>query len=96
MNKKDFQNPEILQVLKVDRMKDIHLLFDQYYISLVLFAEQNIHDREWVEDMVQDFYVRLWADNYLLKISNRVLISYLFVSVRNACFTFQYKKDTLR
>lgn len=95
MNKKTVFDERILQILRTDKIAGVRLLFDRYYIPLVLWGEQFLHDRAKAEDVVQDFFVRLWEDDYLLKISAPVLSSYLFTAVRNACITLQNKKDTL-
>lgn len=96
MNKRAVSDEEILQMLHTDKMTGVRLLFERYYVPLVLWGEQFLHDRAKAEDVVQDFFVRLWEDNYLLKISAPALSSYLFTAVRNACLTLQNKKDTLR
>ncbi len=95
MNKKIVSDEKILQMLRVNKMNGIHLLFVRYYLPLVLWGEQFLHDRAKAEDVVQDFFVRLWEDNYLWNISPRALSSYLFTAVRNACLTLQNKKDSL-
>lgn len=95
MNKKTVFDERILQMLRTDKIAGVRMLFDRYYIPLVLWGEQFLHDRAKAEDVVQDFFVRLWEDDYLLKISAPVLSSYLFTAVRNACITIQNKKDTL-
>lgn len=48
------------------------------------------------EDLVQEFFVRLWEDDYLKHIEEKALSSYLFSSVRNSCYTYTHKKDVLR
>lgn len=96
MNKNTVFDEKILLTLRADKMAGVRLLFDRYYVPLVLWGEQFLHDRAKAEDVVQDFFVRLWEDDYLLKISAPVLSSYLFTAVRNACLTLQNKKDTLR
>lgn len=72
------------------------MLFGRYYRSLVIYADHFLHDRYMAEDLVQEFFVRLWEDSYLSKVPESGLASYLFTSVRNACLTFQTKKDVLK
>ncbi len=48
------------------------------------------------EDLVEELFVRLWEDNYLTNIEEKALVSYLFSSVRNSCYTYMHKKDVLR
>lgn len=86
----------IIHRLTVNNTEGIHLLFDRYYSSLVLYADRFLHDRHTSEDVVQEFFVRLWEDGYLRKVPASGLSSYLFISVKNACLTFQTRKDVLR
>lgn len=87
---------EIIQIIGSDKTKAIRLLFDHYYQSLVLYAERYLRDSQKAEDIVQEFFVRLWEDNYLAKVSVTGLTSYLFIAVRNSCLVSQNKKDILR
>ena len=41
------------------------MLFDRYYRPLVLYAGSLIDDDTMAEDLVQEFFVRLWEDDYL-------------------------------
>lgn len=72
------------------------MLFDRYYRPLVLYAGSLIDDYTMAEDLVEELFVRLWEDNYLTNIEEKALVSYLFSSVRNSCYTYMHKKDVLR
>ena len=87
---------EIIRILKHDKTKGIQLLFDHYYHALVVYADHFLKDQHQAEDIVQEFFVRLWEDDYLQKVPAGGLVSYLFTAVRNACFTARHKKDVLR
>lgn len=87
---------EIITTLKQNKSKGIRLLFNRYYHALVVYAEQIIRDNQHAEDLVQDFYVRLWEDNYLQQVSAGGLASYMYTAVRNSCITRQTRKDILR
>ncbi len=63
-------------------------IFNYYYSSLCAFALQYLHDREAVEDLVQDFFVAVWLDAHRMQISTS-LKSYLFAGVKNRCLDFQ-------
>lgn len=84
---------DILQCFKMDRKQGIQVLFGRYYRPLVFFADEFVHSLSTAEDIVQDFFIRLWTDNYLEKLLPSVLSSYLFTSVRNACYTYVHRKD---
>ena len=62
-------------------------IFHYYYSSLCAFSMQFLHDRNAVEDLVQDFFVTLWLDTTGRTI-NSSLKSYLFAGVRNRCLDF--------
>lgn len=84
---------EILQRFKTNRQDGVQLLFGRYYRPLVLYADDFVHSLSTAEDIVQEFFIRLWTDDYLKNLAPRTLSSYLFTSVRNACYTHGHRKD---
>lgn len=82
--------------MRKDKTIGIQRLFDRYYRPLVLFADEFLKDRSAAEDLVQDFFVKLWEDDYLLKVTASTLGSYLYSAVRNRAISFLQKKDVLR
>ena len=87
---------KILTALSADKREGVRLLFERYYRPLVLFAGELLEDQVEAEDIVQDFFVNLWEDDYLLRIKANALSSYMFVSVRNRCYTHLRRNDILR
>lgn len=87
---------DILDRFTKNRKEGIRMLFDRYYRPLVLYAGTLISDDTMAEDLVQEFFVRLWEDDYLERIESKVLSSYLFSSVRNSCYTYLHKNDVMR
>ena len=73
---------DILDRFTKNRKDGIRVLFDRYYRPLVLYAGTLISDDTMAEDLVQEFFVRLWEDDYLERIESKALSSYLFSSVR--------------
>jgi len=68
------------------------LLFHFYYPGLVVYATQFTTDRMEAEEIVQDFFVRLWQRHQQL-IPTDSLKSYLFLSVKNGCLNYlKHKK----
>ena len=57
-------------------------LYDRFYNELVLWADTILNDMGEAEDLVQDFFVRLWEKKLNENLVERVR-SYLYVSVRN-------------
>lgn len=88
-------NDIIIDVLKEDKTKGIHLLFSRYYHPLVVFAGHFLKDKNKADDIVQELFVRLWEDDHLQHIPIGSLASYLHAAVRNACLTYKSKKDVL-
>ena len=58
------------------------LLFRFYYPGLVTFASQIVLDSTEAEEIVQDFFVKLWAGRKEIK-KSETLKSYFFTSVKN-------------
>lgn len=87
---------EIITLIKQDKDAGIRELFNRYYKPLVLFADEFLKDSGVAEDLVQEFYVRLWEDEYLKNVFPSALSSYLFASVRNSCIKYGIKKDVLK
>ena len=84
---------EILELFQTDRARGLRLLFERYYRPLVLYADEQLDSLPLAEDVVQEFFVRLWEDDYLCRLLPRALSSYLFTSVRNACYTQRRRKE---
>lgn len=62
----------------------IDLLYLTHYTPLVLWADTLLHDMTQSEDVVQDFFVRLWEKGIYLTLKEETLKAYLYTSVRNA------------
>jgi len=76
----------------IDRLKNndvtaFELLFRFYYSGLVVFASQFTFDLHESEDIVQNFYIRLWEKRSNIK-STDSLKSYFYQSVKNSCLNF--------
>ncbi len=73
--------------IRNDNEKAFEKLFCNYYGHLCLFASQLLQDDVSAEEIVQDFFVKLWEKRKLLTIETSVK-SYLFQSVKNLCLNF--------
>jgi RNA polymerase sigma-70 factor, ECF subfamily len=58
------------------------VVFTSYYSGLCAYVTQIIHNRQAAEDIVQDFFVRLWFNPGFLE-HTLSLKSYFFSSVKN-------------
>lgn len=79
-----------------DDEKAFEKLFHHYYGHLCLFASRILHDDISAEEIVQDFFVKLWEKRHQLSIETSVK-NYLFRSIKNLCLNLiQHNKIKLR
>ncbi|TKG96890.1 RNA polymerase sigma-70 factor [Puteibacter caeruleilacunae] len=78
--------------------KDFEILFKRYYPRMCSYAFTILKDSELSEDIVSEFFLKLWDRYHILRISGSVS-SYLFQSVRNDCINYltreKYNKNTV-
>lgn len=74
---------QICTTWKADKMKGMELLFHVYYKPLVAWASTFLHDMNKSEDLVQEFFVKLWEKSLLDILRPDTMKSYLFTSIRN-------------
>jgi RNA polymerase sigma-70 factor, ECF subfamily len=67
------------------------LLFRFYYPGLVTFASHIVLDSDEAEEIVQDFFVKLWAGRRGIK-KSETLKSYFFTSVKNRALNYLKKE----
>lgn len=61
--------------------------FDKYYQGLCVYAYKIVLSRSSSEDIVQDFFIKLWEDRKTLTIESSVK-SYFLRSIHNRCLDF--------
>lgn len=72
--------------------KAFERLFHLYYPGLVVYSAQFTADRAEAEEIVQDFFVRLWNNRSKI-LPTESLKNYLFTSIKNSCINFlKHKK----
>lgn len=85
-------------------MKEIDLIFQQYYRPLCLYALHYLHDLDEAEDVVQDCFVRLleaekrdanFSVSSLSMSNPQSLKSFLYASVRNASIDQLRRKNPI-
>lgn len=89
---KDF---EICSLLRKRKMEGMELLFTSYYKPLVVWADTFLRDVACAEDLVQDFFLKLWEAGRFERLLPETLRSYLFTAVRNAALNKLEKADPL-
>lgn len=74
------------------------LLFRFYYPGLVTYLSKIISDHDEAEEIVQDFFVKIWTSRKSIQQSTSIK-NYFFVSIKNRAFNYlkkvQIKEKTL-
>tara|TARA_X000001036_G_scaffold439194_1_gene489445 strand:+ start:1430 stop:1960 length:531 start_codon:yes stop_codon:yes gene_type:complete len=60
------------------------IIFKEYYLQLVRFAEGMLFDPKQADDIVQDLFLNLWENAQNLTIKKSIK-GYLYASTRNRC-----------
>jgi RNA polymerase sigma-70 factor (ECF subfamily) len=71
------------------------LLFRFYYPGMVIFTSNIVLNNEDAEEIVQDFFVKLWSKRNLINDTSS-LKNYLFTSVKNRAVNFLKKQQLNR
>ncbi len=71
------------------------LLFKFYYPGLVIFASNIVLSKDEAEEIVQDFFVRLWDNRQNIK-TDSSLKNYFFTSVKNRSINFLKSNEIKR
>jgi RNA polymerase sigma factor, sigma-70 family len=87
---------EICVLLQEGKEKGIDLLFNKYYRGLVLWADTFLNDMAKSEDVVQEFFVKLWEKHLTTELHPDTLKSYLFTSVKHIALNSLEKVDPLK
>lgn len=86
----------LFEAIKKNDEKAFEKLFHRYYGHLCLYASRILQDEVSAEEIVQDFFVKLWEKRKHLTIETSVK-SYLYRSVRNLCLNLiQHNKTKLQ
>ncbi|MFA9390743.1 MAG: RNA polymerase sigma-70 factor [Prolixibacteraceae bacterium] len=74
----------LLEGLKEGNVKIYDYIFHFHYSGMVVFVQKYIPDQAVADDIVQDFFVKLWINREHLNIETS-LKSYFFASLKNRC-----------
>jgi RNA polymerase sigma-70 factor, ECF subfamily len=77
----------LIQGLRKQDKAVFDLIFTYYYSGLCAYVNQFVENHDTSEDLVQEFFVRLWLNATELHITTS-LKSYFFASVKNRAFDF--------
>lgn len=86
----------ICSLLNQHNEKGMEYLFTRYYKPLVIWADSYLNNLARAEDVVQDYFIRLWEKGSYTPLRPETLKSFLYTSVRNLVFDRMEKKDPLR
>jgi RNA polymerase sigma-70 factor (ECF subfamily) len=78
---------DILRRIRQGDIKEFESLFRSSYAPLVRYARTILKDHDTAEEIVQEFFFRLWQDKEKLKIESS-LNGYLYRSVHNRCLHY--------
>lgn len=88
----EYEDKILIEGLKQGNTGIFNLVFTRFYSSLVLHATMHEIPEDEAEDLVQDFFFRLWLNRAKLDIHTS-LKNYMFVSIKNSCNDyFRHKK----
>ena len=90
----DFE-ADLLKSLSKGDEEAFKYVFDKYYESLCLYAENFTKESQSSEEIVQDIFVNIWLNSKTSPILTSVK-SYLYRSVHNKCLTYLGQKKTER
>ena len=79
-----------------DEERFFHELFMEYYPALLSFARHYVEEGATAEDLVQEFFIKLWEKGMLEGVEPERLKNYLYVGVRNRALNSLDKNDPLR
>ncbi|MNY12162.1 RNA polymerase sigma factor [compost metagenome] len=85
MNKADFQDTELLRLLRLGNEQALTEIYKKYWKKLYLAAHRMLNDSQTCEDIVQNIFVKIWNKREDLIISGSV-IAYLTAWMRYEVF----------
>jgi len=82
MNQTD--DKELFKRVSKGNIKAFETLFHTYYANLCRFASGIISDNDMAEEIVQDFFVKLWERKSQVEVETSIK-NYFYRSVKNQC-----------
>lgn len=89
-----FEEQNLFSSLKAGEERAFEKLFRNYYAPLCYYASKILQDDGAAEEIVQDFFVRLWEKRDEIEIETS-LKNYFFRSVKNLCLN-QIKHERVK
>ncbi len=90
------EEKQLFDRIKNGDEKAFETFFHKYYGHLCLYATKIINNNSAAEEIVQDFFVKIWEKRGQTNIETSIK-NYLFRSVRNLCFNYiQHNKTKIK
>lgn len=86
----------IFLLLQKDDIRGLEHLFNIYYRSLVLWVDTFINDIPFSEDLVQDFFIKMWEKKLYRKLLPGKAKGFLYTSLHHLALNALQKKDLLK
>jgi RNA polymerase sigma-70 factor (ECF subfamily) len=77
----------LIASIKIDDYASYNQLFVRYYSRLCAFVFQIVKNESAAEDVVQEFFIRLWTNRQKLEIRENIS-GYLYRSVKNSALNY--------
>jgi len=77
----------LLDEIRKRNSKVFEVLFRDYYVSLIRYADGFVFDKTVSDDIVQNFFIYLWENGERLDVKSS-LRAYFYQSVRNRCLNY--------
>lgn len=81
------EEKELFAKFTQGHIKSFEILFHRYYNSLCLYASKITGNDNSAEEIVQDFFVKLWEKRTSIDVESSVK-SYFFRSIKNHCLNY--------
>lgn len=76
----------------IDRKEIFQKLFDDYYGTLVCYAQKYVGREDVAEDLVQDLFILLWEQQRTFT-TIAAFRSFLYISIRNSALNYLKHQD---
>jgi len=84
-----------LNGLKDSNREAFEKFFREYYPLLCNYTRRYIYDKSSAEDVVQEFFCKLWDKRFEVKVTTS-LNNYLYKSITNLCYNYFRDTETER
>lgn len=86
-----YENEKLVRELKQEKPEAFRLLYKIYFSGLFHFANSILSNESVAKDIVQELFVTVWDKRKNLN-EKSAIDSYLYVAVRNSCYTYLKRK----